>query len=153
MIEKSTPLLLGESHTLLSWATNTTMHVTFCEDVEVKIINSQTFGSLLKRNTHNMSYINSFSKWEFLKDIDYRCFKVEFKVSLGVPNWWSVYHKLNSLARSFKFLFSLLNFSPSKQSLLHFNTSLYQAPNVKWEQLQFHCPALSSTLTTFVLLM
>ena len=30
--------------------------------IEVHIINSQTFSSLLKRNTHNMSYINSFSK-------------------------------------------------------------------------------------------
>lgn len=60
---------------------------------------------------------------------------------------------LTLLVRSFKFLFSLLNFSPGKQSLLHFNTSLHQAPNIKWEQLQFHCPALSPTLTTFVLLM
>ena len=30
--------------------------------IEVHIINSQTFSSLLQRNTHNMSYINSFSK-------------------------------------------------------------------------------------------
>lgn len=62
MIGKGIPLLPGESHTLISWATTITMHITFSYTAEVQIINSQTFGSLLKRNTHNMSYINSFSK-------------------------------------------------------------------------------------------
>lgn len=79
--------------------------------------------------------------------------EVEFKVSLGVPNWWSLYYNLNSFSEVVQIPVLSLNFSPGKLISIYFNTSLHQAPNIKWEQLQFHCPALSPTHTTFVLLM